>query len=243
MEGKEKQEVSERIKQIALSNSTTTRRTELLNEDLVTQLTDDIRNAECISLAVDESTDSTDNAQLCVFVRYYSEAKGAFCEDLLGLKTLHGHTRGEDIYEAIMQMLNEMGIDLKTVVSIATDGAPAMTGRERGDVQRLKEHHPDLLSYHCIIHQSVLCANLGKEYSDVMETIMKLVNYLRASSALQHRLLLAFLTEVSVLLLIAISISLYGGQSSILNRLRFTLFKSLLLFCCVWIVDIWLNKK
>ncbi|KAK1894589.1 SCAN domain containing protein 3, partial [Dissostichus eleginoides] len=70
-----------------------------------------------------------------------------------------------------------------------------MIGREKGAVQRLKEHHPDLLSYHCIIHQSVLCANLGKEYSDVMETIMKLVNYLRASSALQHRLLRAFLTE------------------------------------------------
>ncbi|KAJ4946778.1 hypothetical protein JOQ06_008824 [Pogonophryne albipinna] len=83
----------------------------------------------------------------------------------------------------------------ETVVSIATDGAPSMIGREKGAVQRLKEHHPDLLSYHCIIHQSVLCANLGKEYSDVMETIMKLVNYLRASSALQHRLLRAFLTE------------------------------------------------
>jgi len=147
----------------------------------VTQLTDDIKNAECISLAVDESTDSIDNAQLSVFVRYYSEAKGTFCEDILGLKTLHGHTRGEDIYEAIMQMLKEMGIDLKTVVSIATDGAPAMIGREKGAVQRLKEHHPDLLSYHCIIHQSVLCSNLGKEYSDVIETIMKRVNYLRAS--------------------------------------------------------------
>ena len=181
LEGKEKQEMSEKIKQIPLSNFTTTRRTELLAKDLVTQLTDDIKNAECISLAVDESTDSTDNAQLSVFVRYYSEAKGTFCEDILGLKTLHGHTRGEDIYEAIMQMLNEMGIDLKTVVSIATDGAPAMIGREKGAVQRLKEHHPDLLSYHCIIHQSVLCSNLGKEYSDVIETIMKRVNYLRAS--------------------------------------------------------------
>ncbi|KAI4822824.1 hypothetical protein KUCAC02_008349 [Chaenocephalus aceratus] len=71
-----------------------------------------------------------------------------------------------------------------------------MIGREKGAVQRLKEHHPDLLSYHFIIHQSVLCANLGKEYSDVMETIMKLVNYLRASSALQHSLLRAFLTEL-----------------------------------------------
>lgn len=50
-EGKEKQEIS---------NFSSTRRTELLADDLVGQLTDDIKNTQCISLAVDESTDGTD---------------------------------------------------------------------------------------------------------------------------------------------------------------------------------------
>ena len=61
-------------------------------------------------------------------------------------------------------MLTKRGTDLKSVVSITTDRAPAMIGRGRGLVARLKEDHPDLTSYHCIIHQSVLCASLGKEY-------------------------------------------------------------------------------
>ncbi|RXN35893.1 general transcription factor II-I repeat domain-containing 2-like protein [Labeo rohita] len=43
----------------------------------------------------------------------------------------------------------------------------------------------------------VLCASLGERYSEVMTTVMKLVNYLRASSALQHRLLRSFLVEVN----------------------------------------------
>ncbi|XP_061882828.1 general transcription factor II-I repeat domain-containing protein 2-like isoform X2 [Entelurus aequoreus] len=93
-------------------------------------------------------------------------------------------------------MLNEKGIDLKKVVSIATDGAPAMLGREKGLVPRLREHHPGLICYHCIIHQSVLCASLGEVYSEIMTTMMKLINFLRASSALQHRLLRTFLSEV-----------------------------------------------
>ncbi|XP_016329599.1 protein ZBED8-like [Sinocyclocheilus anshuiensis] len=188
--------MSKKLKKIPLSNDTSTRRTEVLAHDLVKHLTDDIKDAPCLSLAVDESTDGTDQAQLCVLVRYFSKAKGTFCEDFLGLTPLC-HTRGEDIYEAIMQMLNEREIDVKNVVSIATDGAPAMIGKEKGAVQRLKEEHSDLLTYHYIIHQSMLCASLGKEYSDVMETIMKLVNYLRASSALQLHLLRAFLTEVN----------------------------------------------
>lgn len=101
---------------------------------------------------MDESTDITDNVQLMVFVRYYDEAKREIVEDVLGMANLSGHTRGEDIYEAILEMLNEQGIDLKEVVSISTDGAPAMVERERGLVQRLKNQHPDMISYHCIIH-------------------------------------------------------------------------------------------
>ncbi len=51
---------------------------------------------------------------------------------------------------------------------------PSLLGKEKGAVQRLKEEHSDLLTYYCIIHQSVLCASLGEEYSDVMELLWSL---------------------------------------------------------------------
>ncbi|KAL0161498.1 hypothetical protein M9458_045223 [Cirrhinus mrigala] len=196
-EGTQKDEISQKISQIPCSDSTAARRTEILAVDLLEQLSSAVKKAKFISLAVDESTDSTDNAQLLVFVRFFDEEKGEFYEDVLGLTNLHGHTRGDDIYEAVTQMLRDREIDLKHVVSIATDGAPCMIGRERGLVSRLRAHHPDLMAYHCIIHQMVLCASLGERYSEVMTTVMKLVRYLRASSALQHRLLRRFLVEVN----------------------------------------------
>ena len=114
----------------------------------------------------------------------------------MGVTSLETHTRGEDIYNAIKEMLRKRGIDLKQVVSITTDGAPAMVVRERGAVARMKEDNPDLIAYHCIIHQSVLCAHLSEEYAEVMNTMMKLINFLRASSSHQHRLLREFLKEV-----------------------------------------------
>ena len=64
-------------------------------------------------------------------------------------------------------------IHLKHVVSIATDGAPCMTGRERGLVALLRAHHPDLIAYQCIIHQMVLCASLEEKYSEIMTTVMR----------------------------------------------------------------------
>ena len=101
-EGKKKQVIFEQFRNISLFNDTSTSRTELLTDDLLKQLSDDIKHAQCISLAVDESPDSTDQAQLCIFVRYFSKVKG---------EALHCHTR-EDIYEAIMQMVDERGTDI-----------------------------------------------------------------------------------------------------------------------------------
>ena len=48
------------------------------------------------------------------------------CEDLLGLTPLEAHTRLEDIYEAIKEMLSKRGIDLKKVVSVTIDGVPVL---------------------------------------------------------------------------------------------------------------------
>ncbi|MBN3303576.1 PA24C phospholipase, partial [Amia calva] len=113
----------------------------------------------------------------CCMLDFNTEKK-EFCEDLLGVTQFETHTRGKDIYMAIKEMLRKKGIDLKQVVSITSDGAPAMIGRERGAVAHL---NPELTAYHCIIRQSVLCANLSEEYAQVMNIIMKLINFLRAS--------------------------------------------------------------
>ena len=61
---------------------------------------------------------------------------------------------------------------------------------------RLREDNPDMKNFHCIIHQSVLCASREDEFYEVMKTIMKMVIFLWSTSALQHSLLRSFLTEI-----------------------------------------------
>lgn len=102
-------------------------------------------------------------------------------------------TTGRAIFEALMQRLEDLNLDPKKIVSVATDGAPAMVGRTQGLIGRMKEPQPNLLAFHCIIHQSVLCAKLDAKFKDVMTTSMKLINFLKAKSALRHRQLRAFL--------------------------------------------------
>lgn len=52
-----------------------------------------LKKKSAISLSMDEFTDTTDDAQLMLFVRYYDEPKREFVEDVLG----RGQTRGEYI--------------------------------------------------------------------------------------------------------------------------------------------------
>ena len=188
-------QVLTKIEGISLSNNTATIRSEKLSGAVMSELIQKLKVADCISLAVDESTDKTNDAQLLVYVRYHWN--GSYHEDVLGLQTMKGRTTGADIYEAIADVLRIMEVDVAKIVSITTDGAPAMIGRLQGMVTRLKEEMcPRILTYHCIIHQTVLCAGLGDRYKSAMDTIMKLVNYLRATSALRRRNLKTFLHEV-----------------------------------------------
>lgn len=93
-EGKEGQQLKQKVRQIPLSSTTTTRRAELLSEDVQSQLDSAIQSAPCITLAADESTDVSDNAQLLVYVRFYHEETKTFVEDILGVTALKRHRQG-----------------------------------------------------------------------------------------------------------------------------------------------------
>ena len=132
-DGKQRDEIITKIKQIPLSDSSARmRRTELLAEDLLWQLDQGLKNAPCILLAIDESTDMTDNAQLLIFVRYYDENRKEFMQDLLGVTTLTKRTQGEDIYAYLISMMKSRNIEIKSVISLTTNGAPAMLSRRKG---------------------------------------------------------------------------------------------------------------
>lgn len=74
------------------SGSTATRRTEVLANDLLDQLNSAVKRVEFISLAVDESTCITENAQLMVFVRLSDIETGKFIEGISGLTAQEGMT-------------------------------------------------------------------------------------------------------------------------------------------------------
>ncbi|XP_053173285.1 general transcription factor II-I repeat domain-containing protein 2A-like [Scomber japonicus] len=193
-EFKNKTEIVTAIKDMQLSRNTVTRRCEGMAEDVESQLKNDIDACECFSLQFEESTDVVDVAQLCVFIRMVFEDMHAK-EELLTILPLKGHTRGVDIFSTFMDFVKKNKLPLFKLISITIDGAPAIVGRTNGFIALCKqsESFPDILNYHCIIHQQALCGKI-LNMKEVMDVAMKIVCSVRARS-LQRRLFRAHLEE------------------------------------------------
>lgn len=191
---KNKNEIVSAIKDIQLSRRTVTRRTEMMNSDLVDQLNQDITNCICFSLQFDESTDIADISQLCIFVRMVFKDM-LVKEELLTILPLKEKTRGEDIYSAFKKYIQENKIPIHKVVSMTTDGAPSMTGSINGFLALCvrDKDFPNFLTYHCIIHQQAICCKIIN-MRHIMGTCMKIVNSIRGRS-LQRRMFRAQLQE------------------------------------------------
>lgn len=91
---------------------------------------------------------------------------------------------------AVQKCFEDNNIDLK-IVSIATDGARSMTGKNKGTTTLLQNK---ILILHCIIHQEALCAQtFPAEIVEVMNLVIKIVNSILAK-AIYHRKFKLFLT-------------------------------------------------
>ena len=80
------------------------------------------------SIAIDESTDTTDTAQLPVFV---SGVNGNchVVENFVQLLPMMGTTKEADILKPLLQCLEAMNFNLSKPVSTTTDRAPSMVGK------------------------------------------------------------------------------------------------------------------
>jgi len=83
-----------------LSRRTVARRIEAIDADLKSQLSDKVKSFNWFSLALDESTDIDDTAQLLIFVRGISD-NFQITEELLSMESMKDTTTGDDLLDSV----------------------------------------------------------------------------------------------------------------------------------------------
>lgn len=184
---------------VPLSRRTVCRRIEEMANDVEAQLRNRIKDLVFFSLALDESTDVCDVAQLAVFLRGV-DAQFNVIEELLDLVPMHYTTTANDIFSSLENVIEKYDLRWEKLSSIATDGAPAMVGHKSGVValvrQKLKEVgvQQEIPAIHCVLHRVNLLAKCVKLVG-VMDVVIKTVNILR-SHGLGHRQFKSFLADL-----------------------------------------------
>ncbi|KAF0749188.1 general transcription factor II-I repeat domain-containing protein 2-like, partial [Aphis craccivora] len=152
------------FEQVSLSRQTITRRIEDLGLNLFEQVQDKVKHFQYFSIALDESTDMVDTAQLLIFLRGVN-ANFEITEELRALESLSSTTTGEDIFKALLNTFKNLDLDFENLVSITTDGAKSMIGSKSGLIGRINSKMSELnlsppIGIHCIVHQQALCGKV-----------------------------------------------------------------------------------
>ncbi len=87
-------------------------------------------------------------------------------------------------------------INWRDCFGVCTNGAAAMTGRQSGVVQRIKEVAPLAVSTHCFLHREALATKeMEPSLHGVLDVAVKIVNFVKAR-ATNSRLFTVLCEEV-----------------------------------------------
>jgi len=113
---------------------------------------------------------------------------------------MKGTTTGRDIFQELEACIDRSGLPWDKLLSVATDGAPAMCSEKVGVVGLVKAKRSQLslsgpfTAVHCVLHQEALCGK-SLQMKDVMSIVVKTVNFIR-SRGLNHRQSTSFLSDL-----------------------------------------------
>ena len=180
------EKMAKKFETVPLSHQTVARRVMKLREHVSAKTKDIVQQCKYYSLALDKGTDVCKVSQLLIFIRTIDE-EFTINEKLLQTIPLHGTTKRSDIYNSLVSVVNVYD-GFEKCSSVVTDGAPAMVGRKTGLVDLLKSDGANCLTFHCVIHQEVLCTKT-LQMSDIMSSVMGM--------AQRHRKFVQFLNDVN----------------------------------------------
>ncbi|GCC40124.1 hypothetical protein chiPu_0024099 [Chiloscyllium punctatum] len=158
-------EKKEAFENVPLSRCTVMRRIGDIARNLELQLQHREVNFDFFSLALDESCDMRDTAQLLIFVcEITTDFK--ITEELAAMQSVKGTTTGNDLFMEVNACLDTLGLKWDKLPGVTTDGCPNLTGKYVGLLKRMQDKETEidpeqkLVFLHCIIHQEMLWQEL-----------------------------------------------------------------------------------
>uniref|UniRef100_UPI00358EF091 protein FAM200C-like n=1 Tax=Myxine glutinosa TaxID=7769 RepID=UPI00358EF091 len=151
-----------------------------MSSDVEDKLCSELRSTH-FAIQLDESTLRDSEALLLCYVRFIRDQE--MVEEMLFARSLQTDTKGSSIFQTLEKYFTDKNIPMENILACATDGAPAMVGRQRGFIALLKNQVPSVFAIHCVVHRQHLVAKaLSTRLHTSLQTVIKAVNKIKVSS-------------------------------------------------------------
>ncbi|XP_033229765.1 uncharacterized protein LOC117181314 [Belonocnema kinseyi] len=112
------------------------------------------------SVLIDESTDNSSTKLMCVLVRYFAPEENKTLTKLLDLLEVDSKDgTPENLNATFKTKMEERGVTLTNIVSLASDNASVMVGCNNSFYTCLKANVPKLILMNCVCHSFALAGN------------------------------------------------------------------------------------
>lgn len=152
---------------------------------MLKELIDDI-GSEDFSVILDESTDISTIKYMAYCVRYLSKKLNNIVTNFLGFSEVATAT-ADQLYNNFVTFIAEVGLDLKHLIAIGTDGASNLCGVNYSLYTLLKEKVPNLQLIRCSCHSLNLCSSKAcRELPSNLEFLLRETRNWFANSPLRQ---------------------------------------------------------
>ena len=141
----------------------------VISEVIEVGILEQMRKSEHFALMFDEMADCTVTEQLAIHARFIDHSNGEMVSHYLKiLDLLQPESTEQDVCIRmsaevialhIQDYAAQMGLDMRKIRGIGTDGASTMIGKHNGVVTRLKAITPTAISVHCAAHRLNLASS------------------------------------------------------------------------------------
>ncbi|MCO5587233.1 hypothetical protein L7F22_041180 [Adiantum nelumboides] len=163
------------------------------------------------SLMVDETTDRSLEKHLIIYFSFLAPTSASSSSAEIAFAKLLTVSDGcaQTKFDAIMKMIEEVGLNMQQLVGIATDGDSSMLGCHDGLVAKMKREISHLMSVHCIAHREALAVLDAVKCFPCLPYIDKIANKVYSwisGSSVRHSCFQSLLKEMHLQVLEVLSI-------------------------------------
>ncbi|XP_061170873.1 zinc finger protein 862-like [Saccostrea echinata] len=155
-----------------------------------THLNESLSASPMVTVMSDESTDISNTKRLVIYAQLISDDMKPSTHYVNNMECTDA--TGKGIAVSLLDEFKQRGVPASKIMSMGSDGASAMTGKQNGAAAIMQRQNPHMVNVHCVAHRLALCTSQAASKNSHLQAHQQILTdlfyYFKGSSKRQSKL-------------------------------------------------------